>query len=179
MGIVVLGMLIFVFKDARFRVSAEQWIGGTILGLLVTAAWYLTGHVGFAENPDTLEMTYFATNSRTLESLSFVAPTAYSLELLMLWTDKSLRMTFGIATALGVVRRFADPCHQLAPVPLGRIRLVRRSAQPSRRRHPDGLRRRHVDGLHHRPGNLTGVSTLALGFVHRRSPASSAARWRR
>jgi uncharacterized protein len=102
MGAVVLGILIFVFKDSRFRINAEQWIGGTILGLLVTAAWYLTGHVGFAENPDTLEMTYFATNSRTLESLSFVAPTAYSLELLMLWTDKSLHATFGIATALGV-----------------------------------------------------------------------------
>jgi hypothetical protein len=103
MGIVVVALLLFVFKDARFRASAEQWIGGTIVGLLVTGGWYLTGHIGFSENPDTLEMTYFATNSRTMESLSFVAPTAYSLEMLMLWTDKSLRMTFGIATVLGVV----------------------------------------------------------------------------
>ena len=102
-GVVVAGLLVFVFKDARFRASPEQWIGGTIIGLLVTAGWYLTGHIGFAENPDTLEMTYFATNSRTIESLSFVAPTAYSLEMLMLWTDKSLRVTFGIATILGVV----------------------------------------------------------------------------
>ena len=103
MGIVVVALLVFVFTDARFRASAEQWIGGTIIGLLVTAGWYLTGHIGFAENPETLEMAYFATNSRTMESLSFVAPTAYSLEMLMLWTDKSLRMTFGIATVLGVV----------------------------------------------------------------------------
>jgi hypothetical protein len=28
---------------------------------------------------------------------------AYNLEMLMLWTDKSLRMTFGIASAIGVV----------------------------------------------------------------------------
>jgi len=35
--------------------------------------------------------------------MSFVAPTAYTLELLMLWTDKSLHISFGIATALGVV----------------------------------------------------------------------------
>ena len=28
---------------------------------------------------------------------------AYNLEMLMLWTDKSLRMTFGIASTLGVV----------------------------------------------------------------------------
>jgi hypothetical protein len=46
---------------------------------------------------------YFATNTRTLESMSFVAPTAYSLELLMLWSDKTLRVTFGIATVVGVV----------------------------------------------------------------------------
>jgi hypothetical protein len=32
-----------------------------------------------------------------------VAPTAYSLELLMLWTDKTMRVTFGIATVIGVV----------------------------------------------------------------------------
>ena len=102
-GVMVIALLIFVFNDKHFRASGEQIIGGTILGLLVTAGWYLSGHIGFAENPDTLEMTYFGTNSRTMESLSFVAPTAYSLELLMLWTDKSLHVTFGIATIVGVV----------------------------------------------------------------------------
>jgi uncharacterized membrane protein YedE/YeeE len=35
--------------------------------------------------------------------MSFVAPMAYSLELLMLWTDKSLAVSFGIASALGVI----------------------------------------------------------------------------
>ena len=74
-----------------------------MLGLLIVAAWYLTGHLGHGENPDTLETVYFATNTRTLESMSFVAPTAYSLELLMLWTDKTLHVTFGIATVIGVV----------------------------------------------------------------------------
>jgi uncharacterized membrane protein YedE/YeeE len=99
---VALALLIFVFKDKRFRTNGEQVIGGTILGLIITAAWYLTGHIGFAENPETLELTFFGTSSRTLESMSFVAPTAYTLELLMLWTDKSLRLTFGVATVLGV-----------------------------------------------------------------------------
>lgn len=102
-GVVAIALLIFVFKDKRFRANGEQIVGGAILGLLVTAGWYLSGHIGFAENPDTLEMTYFGTNSRTMESLSFVAPTAYSLELLMLWTDKSLHVTFGIATIVGVI----------------------------------------------------------------------------
>ena len=103
LGIVTLALLAFVFKDKRFRSNTSQVIGAVLLGLIVSAAWYLTGHIGFAENPDTLEMTYFGTNTRTLESMSFVAPTAYSLELLMLWTDKSLHVTFGIASAIGVV----------------------------------------------------------------------------
>jgi len=103
MGVVGLGLLAFVLKDKRFRGNLMQVLGSVVLGLLVVAAWYLTGHVGHGENPETLETVYFATNTRTLESMSFVAPTAYSLELLMLWTDKSMKVTFGIATAVGVV----------------------------------------------------------------------------
>lgn len=102
-GIVVIGLLAFIFKDREFRTSGEQVIGGTIIGLLVAGGWYLTGHIGFGENPDTLEMSYFGTNTRTIESFTFVAPVAYSLELLMLWTDKSLRLTFGIVSVVGVI----------------------------------------------------------------------------
>ncbi len=98
-----LGLLAFVFKDRRFRANLTQVLGAVALGLLIVAGWYLTGHIGYGENPDTLETVYFATNTRTLESMSFVAPTAYSLELLMLWTDKSLRVTFGVATVAGIV----------------------------------------------------------------------------
>ena len=101
-GVLALGLLLFIFKDRRFRSNLTQVLGALVLGLLVVAGWYLTGHIGYGENPDTLETVYFATNTRTLESLSFVAPTAYSLELLMLWTDQSLKVTFGIATAVGV-----------------------------------------------------------------------------
>ena len=44
-----------------------------------------------------------ATNSGRLESFSFVAPVAYLLELLVLWTDRSRVLTFGIAGVLGVL----------------------------------------------------------------------------
>ncbi|HMO44991.1 MAG TPA: YeeE/YedE family protein [Rubrivivax sp.] len=101
-GTVVLALLVFVFKDRRFRANGLQIASGVVLGLLVAAGWYLTGHLGYGENPETLENVFFATNTRTIESLSFVAPLAYSLELLMLWTDASLGMTFGIASVLGV-----------------------------------------------------------------------------
>jgi uncharacterized membrane protein YedE/YeeE len=99
----VLALVTFVFKDKGFRAKGAQILGSLVLGLLVVAGWYLTGHIGYAENPDTLETVFFATNTRTLESLSFVAPLAYCLELLMLWTDASLHASFGIASVLGVL----------------------------------------------------------------------------
>ena len=102
-ALAALALLAAVLKDKRFRANPVQWLGGAAIGLLVVAGWYLSGHVGHGENPETLEIVYFATNSRTIESVSFVAPLAYTLELLMLWTDKSLHASFGVATALGVV----------------------------------------------------------------------------
>jgi uncharacterized membrane protein YedE/YeeE len=100
----VLGLagLAWVLKDKRFRGNGLQLVGGVVLGLLVVGGWYLTGHLGHGENPETLETVYFATNTRTLESMSFVAPVAFGLELLMLWTDQSLHLSFGTATAIGV-----------------------------------------------------------------------------
>lgn len=95
-------LLAFVFADRRFRANPTQWLAGLALGALVVGGWFVSGHLGFGENPETLETGYFGTNTRTIESLSFVAPLSYGLELLMLWTDKSLHLTFGIATALGV-----------------------------------------------------------------------------
>ena len=102
-AVLVLTLLVFIFKDARFRANRVQVASGTALGALIVTGWYVSGQLGFGENPETLEQVYFATHTRTIESLSFVAPAAYSLELLLLWTDKSLRASFGIATLLGVV----------------------------------------------------------------------------
>jgi hypothetical protein len=96
------GLLVFVFKDARFRTNTTQMMAGVIIGLVVTGGWYVSGHLGYVESQE-LEMVFVATNTKAAESLSFVAPIAYTIELLMLWTDKSLRLTFGIASALGVI----------------------------------------------------------------------------
>jgi hypothetical protein len=96
-------LLIFVFKDREFRGSFDGILGGTVVGLVVVGGWYVTGHLGFGENPETLEEGFFGTNSRTIESFSFVAPVGYALELLMLWSDKSLKVTFGIAAVAGIV----------------------------------------------------------------------------
>jgi uncharacterized membrane protein YedE/YeeE len=97
------GLLAFVFKAREFR-TFDNVLGGVVVGLVVVGGWYLSGHVGhLAEDPATLEEKFLATNSGRLESLSFVAPQAYFLELLMLWSDKSRVATFGIASVAGVL----------------------------------------------------------------------------
>jgi uncharacterized membrane protein YedE/YeeE len=97
------GLLAFVFADREFRGSFDHVLGGTVVGLTIVGGWYVTGHLGFGENPETLESTFFGTNSRTIESLSYTAPVAYTLELLMLWSDKSLTVSFGVAAVAGIV----------------------------------------------------------------------------
>ncbi len=101
--LISIALLVFIFKDKSFRANKDNLLGGIVVGAVVAAGWYASGHLGYGENPDTLEMTYFGTNTRAAESLTFVAPIAYSLEMLMLWTDKSLTFTFGIAATLGVI----------------------------------------------------------------------------
>lgn len=102
-AIVSLSMLIFVLKSADFRRSVDGWLGGLGYGLAAVAGWYITAHIGYGENPDTLETVFFGTNSKLAESLTFVAPIAYTIELLMLWSDTSLIVTFGIASTLGMI----------------------------------------------------------------------------
>jgi uncharacterized membrane protein YedE/YeeE len=93
-----------VFADREFRASRELVVGGLIVGAVIVAGWYVSGHLGYlAEDPQTLEEHYVATNSGRMESFSVVAPAAYLLELLILWTDQSRVLTFGIAAVLGML----------------------------------------------------------------------------
>ena len=94
----------FVFRSRDFRDARGMVVGGIVIGLVIVGGWYVSGHVGFvAEDPKTLEEKFYATNSGRMESYSFTAPVAYLLELLMLWTDTTRTVTFGIAGVLGMV----------------------------------------------------------------------------
>jgi hypothetical protein len=59
------------------------------------------GHV--AEEPNTLKEAFVATNSRRMESLSFVAPVAYKLDWLIVFSDKAKLLTVGVVSVVGVV----------------------------------------------------------------------------
>ncbi|PKO39932.1 MAG: transporter [Betaproteobacteria bacterium HGW-Betaproteobacteria-6] len=97
------GLTAFCLVNREFR-TFDNLLGGLGTGLAVVAAWYVSGNIGYlAEHPDTLEEAFLATSSGRMEALTFVAPQAYSLELLMLWSDASRKLTFGIASVLGVI----------------------------------------------------------------------------
>jgi len=97
------GLIAFCFARRDF-ITPDNILGGLAVGIIVIGGWYVSGHLGYlAEDPDTLQEAYLATNSGRMESLTFVAPQAYTLELLMLWSDSSRKLSFGIALALGVI----------------------------------------------------------------------------
>jgi uncharacterized membrane protein YedE/YeeE len=94
----------YVLASRDFRASREMVIGGIIIGAVIVGGWYVSAHLGYlAEDPNTLEEKFVATNSGRAESFSFVGPVAYLLELLLFWTDQSRTLTFGIAGVLGVI----------------------------------------------------------------------------
>ena len=99
-----LALAAFIFANRDFRTAPELIVGGLVIGAVIVGGWYVSGHLGYLpEDPQTLEEKFVATDSGRMESYSFVAPTAYLLELLMLWTDQSRLLTFGIAGVLGMV----------------------------------------------------------------------------
>ena len=97
-------IIAFVYASREFRSSFDYTLGGVVTGLVVVGGWYVSGHLGhIEEDPNTLQEAFVATNTGRMESFSFVAPFAYTLEYLMLWTDKSKIITYGIASAAGVI----------------------------------------------------------------------------
>ena len=97
-------LLAFVYWSKEFRSSFDYTLGGVVTGLVVVGGWYVSGVLGHvAEDPKTLQEAFVATNTGRMESFSFVSPLAYTLEYLMFWTDRSRVITYGIASAAGVI----------------------------------------------------------------------------
>ena len=102
-GIIAAAMLIFVFISKEYRKETDNILSGLIIGGVVVAAWYITGHIGDNTSDEFATYKYIGTASHLAESMSFVAPSAYTLEYLGSWTDTSQVITFSVASAFGVV----------------------------------------------------------------------------
>ena len=96
-------LVLWVFMRPEGR-QADVLLAGLGIGAVVVGVWWLSGRLGhLAEHPLTLEESFLATNSQRMESLSFVAPIAYTLDWLILFSDKSKVLSIGIVSTVGVV----------------------------------------------------------------------------
>jgi uncharacterized membrane protein YedE/YeeE len=96
-------LLLWVLRRPEGR-SAEVWLGGVGVGAVIVALWWVSGQLGYvAEDPNTLEERFLATNSRRMEALSMVAPVGYALDWLLFFSDTSKTLTMGIVSVAGVV----------------------------------------------------------------------------
>ena len=88
----------------RGSLEVVHWFGGASVGLLVLAAWVLTGYVGYLpEHPETLEPFWSGTYSHRPEALTFAAPVAHGLDLLTLWSDRNNTVSYGVMVCLGTL----------------------------------------------------------------------------
>jgi uncharacterized protein len=101
--LLALGLCIWALRNPNMR-HIQTLLPCCVIGGVIAAMWWVSGKVGYvAEHPDTLQEAFVATNSGRMESLSFVAPMAYVLDWLMMFSDKSKVLTLGIVGVLGVV----------------------------------------------------------------------------
>ena len=89
-GILGGGLIIYALWSRDFRRSFDNMLAGIVIGLIIPAGWYVTGVVGF----DDFEPV-------RLESYTFIAPTAESLQYLMTFTGSTI--SFGVASVFGVI----------------------------------------------------------------------------
>ena len=159
------GLVAYVYASKDFRGSFDYTLGGVVTGLVVVGGWFVSGKLGYlAEDPQTLQEAFVATNTGRMESFSFVSPLAFTLEYLMLWTDKSKLITYGIASAMGVIAGSAA------------YALATRSFRWEGFRDAEDTGNHIVGGILMGFGGITalgctigqavtGVSTLALGSI--------------
>ncbi len=90
-------------SERAFR-TFDNLLAGVGIGAIIVGVWYLSGHVAHvAEHPQTLEEAFLWTNSRQMESLSFVAPVAWTLDYLLFTSDASKELTIGIVAVVGML----------------------------------------------------------------------------
>ncbi|HET9822337.1 MAG TPA: YeeE/YedE family protein [Burkholderiaceae bacterium] len=104
LGLLIGGALIAWALGRREGRSREVLLGGFGIGAVIVAMWWISGVLGHVtEHPETLEEVFLVTNSGRMESLSFVAPVAYTVDWLLWFSDASKTLTVGIVSTFGVV----------------------------------------------------------------------------
>jgi hypothetical protein len=103
-GLVIgFGLIVYSLSSKAFW-SFENLFAGISVGVAICAIWWISGNLGYiAEDPNTLDEVFLVTNTGRMESLSFVAPYAFSLDWLMFYSDVSKVLTLGIVAVAGMI----------------------------------------------------------------------------
>ncbi|MGB0721645.1 MAG: YeeE/YedE family protein [Gammaproteobacteria bacterium] len=103
LGVAVFAALGFwVFKSSEFRGNWELLIGGTVVGAVVVAAWWVTAGAMGQELLEEAEMADTRPFALGAQSFTFIAPAAHLGEYLRTGFSASM-VTFGLVAASGVV----------------------------------------------------------------------------
>jgi uncharacterized membrane protein YedE/YeeE len=104
LGLVIGGALLAYALLQKSFWTLDNVLAGVGIGLGICAIWWVSGSLGYvAEDPNTLEEVFLRTNTGRMESLSFVAPYAFTLDWLMLYSDTSRVLTIGIVAVAGII----------------------------------------------------------------------------
>ena len=145
------GLIAYALAGRDFRHSSDNLFAGIAIGLIIPAGWYVTGVVGF----DDFEPV-------RLESFTFIAPAAESLQYLMTYTGSTI--SFGVAAVFGVI--FGSFAYVIVT---GKFRLEYFVSLDDMLRHIAGgilMGFGGVLALGCTVGQgITGMSTLALGSL--------------
>ena len=101
-GTVVAALLFWIFKSRAFRGNRDTLIGGLSVGLLVVAAWYLTGGPLGQEAIDEVSFMDEPPRGVGVMSFTFVNPMGETLNFLAHPTELTL-FTFGVSILLGAI----------------------------------------------------------------------------
>ena len=149
--VVAAALLIFCFKDAEFRRSGTNIAAGLLIGLVAVAGWVVTGVLA-ADEFDPVP----------LASITFIAPSADSLQYLMTFTGSTIN--FGIAAVGGVIAGSA-----LMALATGTFQIESFADRDDMVRHLCGAALMGAGGVLALGCSIgqgvTGMGTLALGSV--------------
>ena len=144
-------LLAICFRDASFRRSPGDILAGLVVGLATIVGWWVTGVLGADEF-----------NPTPLASMTFVSPSADSLQYLMTFTGSTIN--FGIATVGGVILGSF-----LASLATGTFSIETFTERGDLARHLGGAALMGAGGVMALGCTIgqgvTGMSTLALGSL--------------
>ena len=101
-AVVALLLLVFIFRSSEFRGSADNILGGAVIGLAVVAGWWITGGPLGREWLDWAQLEAEAPSRVAVQSYTFISPMGDAARFVMS-PRNPLLVNFGVMALCGVI----------------------------------------------------------------------------